>query len=811
MIVQFKTATISLPPGQVTATLASALLPVQLREQLRSLGIRELRKVFRRFTPADTVRTLANGDRVRTPDLSQVFLLRLDGALGVPEVVHLLAGNDAVIYAEPNYYLWANLSANGGYGAHDSVRPATAVASQTPADPLFANQWALRPASQFGIGAEAAWAIETGSPSIRIGILDTGIDFGHPDFGGSMGPGMKVVAGYDYWNDTPNPIDDHYHGTHVAGIAGAWTHNINHTGAREGIAGVAGGWGYDVRDGSGNLGPRLVALKMKNLYAMTNVAVASEAMVDAADPNGFDTHVLNASWGFTQNSMTLRSAVNFVARMQKVLVAAKDRINTDDPIYPADLDAPWVIAVGATNPDGERAQHPDAGWYAGQGSNFGLGIDVVAPGTAIVSTMPTSVTDAMLELGFFTLYAGTADPGDGPPISGTSQAAPHVSGLAALLLSRDPMLHPQDVEGIIKASAEDHGRGYHPEYGHGIINAGRALQMMQAPWSLDRYIAYGGTISSSTGFYTKTFMPTGGPLAPGTYIVRRHEVRRTVTLPRIYSEAPHVWGRGAVASGGWGLESPNFQTGYTGVVSSDASSATLRTHVYEVSTIAGQFLGWYPTTPSSARFAYSVLGRDGVDRLSVTISGDGQLQPFTTGNWTATASGGTSGNYTFRWYRNSALQRTHTTASNTDQFSTWSGSESFTVRVEVDRGSETAWADMEVIVWDPGCPDPSQPCLVVDRDQAPSNFELYGHHPNPAISTASVRFAVPETADVRIVVVDVLGREVLRTGSQRFAPGFHEKTLDVSALPSGTYIYRFEAAGDNVHRFAETRRMTIVR
>jgi thermitase len=563
IIVNFAPQTIIIPQGQIEADVGEITIHPQVSALINANGIIKVKKVIRFFTQADTVRTLESGKIVQVQDLSQVFVLSFPDVVDIPEMVNRFRGSPRVIYAQPNYIYRIEA---------------------TPNDPEYWRQWALEQSSDEDIDAETAWDYQTGSYSIRVGIFDTGIDYGHDDLGNAFGSGWKVAGGYDWVNNDSDPGDDHNHGTHVAGIAGALTNNTQN-GNYIGIAGVAGGWGYERSANTGNKGVQLFAMKIADSGGSISTSTAADAIVEGADPDGYGIHILNNSWGGYGYDETLRSAVNYAARMNRVFVAAKGNDDTDAYHYPSDYDGSWVISVGATNELGDRAQYPDWGWGYGRGSNYGNGIDVVAPGTRIYSTIRNQS---------YTEY------------SGTSMATPHVSGLAALILSENSSLHPEDVQGIIRTSAEDNNSSTFPGYddylGAGRINAGDALEMLNAPWTLNHYTASGGTSVSNTGTYTAIFYNTGGGLSTGIYFVKRYDVRKTVSLSGDYVEGPYVWGRGVNETVGWSAANPNYQVGYCKVASSTSTSAELQSFVYEVWDVSGQYLGWYPTTPSNVTF-----------------------------------------------------------------------------------------------------------------------------------------------------------------------------------------------------------------
>ena len=565
IIVRLLPQTLSLPGNQDRAALSELSLPSELDSLMRKSGVVEAARVYKGLEQVGSTRTAAGSA------FEQVFLLSFDRNVDVLQTVADFAKQTSVYHSQPNY---------------------TYTVGVTPSDPNYPSQWNLEQSTDEDIDAEGAWDIEKGDYSVKIGIVDTGIDYRNKDLGSTLGSGRKVGGGKDYDDDDADPMDEHYHGTHVAGIAAALTQNVI-SGSAYGLAGVAGGWNYDVNDNTGNKGAQLIALKVGDRSFATDALV--DAITEACDPSGFDVDVINASFSGPSYNLQLRSAVNYCARKGRVFVAAEGNQNTSVPRYPSNFDRSWVISVGASGRTGTRASF----------SNYGDGIDVVAPGVGILSTTPIRLTSAM-----------TADRVSKlrDSIDGTSMAAPHVSGLAALMLSKDSSLHPEDVQGIIRASADDKGAsGYDIYYGSGRINAERALEYMKSPWALNHYTASGGSSVSNTGNYKMTVSNPGGGLGSGTYLVKRYDVRKTVSLVG-YSGTPYVWGRGVNETTGWSGANPNHQAGYCKVVSSTATTAELKTFVYKVRNLLGQNLGWYPSSPSNAVFAYSVLGQAGAEK-----------------------------------------------------------------------------------------------------------------------------------------------------------------------------------------------------
>lgn len=270
------------------------------------------------------------------------------------------------------------------------------------------------------IHADAAWDVTRGSSDTIIAIIDTGISAQHPEFAG------RLVGGYDFVHDDNDPSDDHGHGTHVAGIAAAAIDNA------QGTAGVCPGCS-------------LMPIKVLNEHNSGTWFNAAQGLVYAVD-NGAD--IINMSLGATTGSETIATAIAYAVSQGVLVVAAAGNEGSHEPFYPAAYDG--VLAVSASDSD-------DVLWGL---SNFGHYIDVAAPGYLIYST------DRQLD----NTYNGYSFK------SGTSMAAPHVAGLAGLLLSQDPKRSPAALTQIISDSAWDLGTpGWDSQFGYGRIDAGAAL------------------------------------------------------------------------------------------------------------------------------------------------------------------------------------------------------------------------------------------------------------------------------------------------------------------------------------------------
>ncbi|OZI13539.1 peptidase S8 [Bacillaceae bacterium SAS-127] len=268
------------------------------------------------------------------------------------------------------------------------------------------------------INAPSSWNRTRGSSQLTVAVIDGGVDMGHPEFKGRLIKPYNAVT-----NSTTFPPDDH--GTHVAGIIGAAMDGA-------GTAGVAPG----------------VKIMPINVFEgeYAESYDISRAIIYATD-QGAD--VLNLSFGTYDYSSIVEYAVNYAYKKGAVVVAAAGNESTNQPLYPASHSS--AISVSATNSKDKLAYF----------SNYGRYINVSAPGEGILSTV---IDDS---------YAY---------MDGTSMAAPVVSGEAALILSKNPFLTPNQVVKIIYSSTRDLGKkGWDPYYGIGRIDTYQALKMTPEP------------------------------------------------------------------------------------------------------------------------------------------------------------------------------------------------------------------------------------------------------------------------------------------------------------------------------------------
>jgi serine protease len=389
-----------------------------------------------------------------------------------------LRANPNVEYAEPNYIVRAHA---------------------VPNDTHYPLQWHYPL-----INLPAAWDVTTGSSSVIVGVIDTGVLLNHPDLQG------RLVAGYDFITDPasagdgdgpdndPNDVGDadtpgggsSFHGTHVAGTIAASSNN------GLGVAGVA--WGA-----------RVMPLRVLGLGGTGSSFDIMQAVLYAARlPNSSGTlpaqraDIINLSLGGSSPSQAAQNAINQARAQGVIIVASAGNEGNSVPMYPASYDG--VVSVSAVNINQALSNY----------SSYGSTVDIAAPGGEESDVNGDGYVDQVLST--------WADDSAGNPAygyrfyQGTSMAAPHVAGVFALMKSVSPTLTPDNIDALLAAGrlTVDLGTpGRDNSFGHGLIDALKAVQAAQsggttpAPAAL---VATPSVLNFSPDTNTQTFTASNG-------------------------------------------------------------------------------------------------------------------------------------------------------------------------------------------------------------------------------------------------------------------------------------------------------------
>ncbi len=434
---------------------------------------------FRAATLASIIQAEAAEDVDQAGDVGSIGVLRFHSkGKSVSTLIRDLAARADVEYAEPNYILHADL---------------------TPNDPRFGELWGLQNTGQTiqgvpgtpgaDISAVAAWDISTGSRGNVAAVIDTGIDYTHPDLAANVwsapsaftvtigGRNITCPAGSHSFNAITNvcdPLDDNNHGSHVSGTIGAVGNNGVGVVGVNWTASIMGSKFLDV-SGSGT-----------TANAINAIEFAIQAKAAFSTTGAANVRVLSNSWGGGAFSQALLDEINKANANEMLFVAAAGNSASDNdvtPHYPSSYNTPNMVAVAATDNTDALASF----------SNFGAtSVHLGAPGVNILST----------------IIGGNYD-----YLSGTSMATPHVSGAAMLVLSacalnttnlKTNILNNVDADPALAGITVSGGR----------LNVNKAIRVCNAPatpnFALSPTPASQSVTQGASTTFTVTVTPSGG-------------------------------------------------------------------------------------------------------------------------------------------------------------------------------------------------------------------------------------------------------------------------------------------------------------
>ncbi|MBI5700086.1 S8 family serine peptidase [Candidatus Saganbacteria bacterium] len=556
-------------PGEIVVKFKEGIRAAEVSPSIENLHRKfKIEKIERGIKD---ILPVSAAEKARPHDLSRIYQIKFPADVDVEQAVREYQKDPAIEFAEPNYIYRAQVEPN---------------------DPRYGSQWNFPK-----IDAPAGWDITTGEgSSVKIAILDTGIDYTHEDLG------SKVDLGYDFVNDDNNPIDDNGHGTHVSGIASAVTNN------GIGVAGTS--WSA-----------RLLAVKVLDSGGGgTSLGIANGLNYCL----GRGVQIINMSFGDSMSSSTIKAATDNANAAGILLVAAAGNNDSSEPFYPAAYD--YIISVAATDQNDLRSV-----WGTGSASNYGTTVDVCAPGTTILSTYLSN------------FYLNK---------NGTSMASPHVAGLAALVLARNPAFSSTQIRSRIINNC-DNIDALNPGYA-GLLGAGR----INVAKALGKPLA--GLTAPASGSYHAGTVTISGTAAGSEFdhYILSLGLTTAGTLENIFTGATAV-----TAGTLYQLNSTSYADGFYRLkleavsTGSQTTEATVDFHIDNTAPTAevaspaegAAVSGNIPIngTASDAVFSYYMLEYKKTSETSfIRISSSGTaVTANTLGNWNTT---GLTGNYALR-------------------------------------------------------------------------------------------------------------------------------------------------------------------
>jgi hypothetical protein len=749
---------VELEPG-VTEPGYQHIFPTDIRsaplsQQLAQLDFTIGERVFPNDTPADTLSVSVEGDTVHCRDLSRIYVFKTSDTMPVAwqdSLLSQLAGVENVNYV----------------GA--------LAGSSLTQDPLVDDQWHLNRAVPGNAHADSAWALTTGLSSILVGVVDTGIDKGHPDLQNDPSHPL-VIYGHDYGESDSDvtddaPMQDRGHGTSTAGIIGARTNN------NIGIAGLM--WN----------GRLLIQKSYEKYRFFLGIGYHPSYAVAGAirDAVRWGARVINLSVGYPISvarvedylppfgaayrsfwkGEPLAVATYTAWRLGVNVVASAGNQSHNWAQKPAYF--PWVTCVGASDATGSRSSF----------SNYGSNLDCLAPGGAgIVTTTSQDLSGPYISGGY------------DHDFSGTSAAAPMVTGANALVCAFSDAHHLQlsneDARRLIQFACRHQAAApatWDEFTGYGLLNINNALRHLTWPYTVMRKSVSGAestTVTKVESNIKRNFY--GGPLPSDQYYVDRYEVRRHITFCGQLSETPWVWGR-TRSSTGWSADNVNSEVPYTGIENATATGFDIVSDVFWVNVDANgsaAHRGWWPCQPSQVQMAYTAITRTPLQIAEIAGLPTAACQQ----SFSAVTCGGED-SLTYQWFkRTGGGQWSGVLGTGPAIDISSSSSATIDVRLVVTSGAVVREDTMTVAYGN---------CVVGVAQPSAVNKLRLRIEPNPLAGMSLCRIELPNRGRIALEIFDLQGRRVSTLVDGEVDAGEHQFPIGSfagNAVRAGVYLAR---------------------
>ncbi|MEW6411959.1 MAG: S8 family serine peptidase [Candidatus Zixiibacteriota bacterium] len=738
----------------------------------------------------------------------------------------------------------------------------------TPNDPLYSSQWHYY--NTYSVNADQAWDMEPGDATVVVGILDSGVKYDHGDLGGSNPPGpadnstngniwvnslevpgngidddnngyVDDVVGWDFlatssrckdadcYTPDNDPMDGLGHGTHCAGTVAA----INNNAYR--VAGVAGGFSNGTFESTAN-GAKILCCRIgykTSNSGVVDMAAAAEAMVYTGQlkARGVNVAAINCSWG---SSLTtdLAAAVDYLVSQDVLVVVAAGNDGQDIVRYLNSRSD--CMSVGATDVNGNPASF----------SNYGTWVEVAAPGVGIISTV-----------------TGTGDLT--ATYSGTSMAAPHVCGVAAVIESYDASLSRQDKWNLICDPANVNAYNVTKYVGVGIASAKKCLDAIAEPVTDPPVANFSGSPTSGNYPLTVNFtdLSTNSPTSwdwnfgdgsAHVYTQNPSHVYSTAGTYTVTLVAANAYGSDAEVKTGYiTVTAPTNPPVAAFTASPTSGTAPLEVAFTDQSTGGATSWTWNfgdgsalsyvqnPTHTYASAGSYDVTltvsnayGSDSetkYDYIVVSTAGEQTMHVHDINVWRVLI-GWKCDSYVQVWIYDQNNQPVEGAAVTVAVSGPVTGSGTFTTladgSITVHTGTVTScsgdfcWEVTNVVktgyTYNSAANNETKVCesgVVYKGDPTnaqqltlPNEYGLGQNYPNPFNPTTEIFFSLPENSRVKLEVFNIRGQRVTTLADGMYTAGQHSVTWDASSVASGVYFYRLET--DN---FVDQKKMLLLK